>query len=88
MTTKKTPEELELPTPLEPVESWAEAAELARSALVFTFSDPRESGAVRVKAAELILEYSRPKPKDAPATDGDGESFEDWLSRQQSESRL
>lgn len=88
MATKKTTEELDLPMPLEPVESWAEASELARSALVFTVSDPRESGTVRVRAAELILEYSRPKPKDAPTTDDAAEDFESWLSRQSSESRL
>lgn len=88
MATKKTPEVLDLPIPLEPVETWADAADLARSALVFTLSDSRESGAVRVKAAELILEYSRPKPRDAPTSEASGEGIEDWLSRQQTESRL
>lgn len=82
MATKKAEQMEEPRIPLEPCESWDEAAELARDALAFILNDPAEAGGVRVKAAELMLLYSIGKPGGERSDEPRG-LLEEWLAEVQ-----
>ena len=75
--------------PLEPCASWADAEAIARDALAFILQDGSESGANRVRAAELVLERVGGKlgdhGEDEHAQPG---AFEAWLQKLGGTSKL
>lgn len=74
--------------PLRPCRSWRQAATLARHALAFIVSDGNESGANRIKAAELILDRALGKSVSASVPGPQAPGFEEWLRKQSRESGL
>ncbi len=75
--------------PLEPCASWADAEAVARDALVFILQDGSESGANRVRAAELVLERAGGKFGDrGEAGQPQPGTFEAWLQKFGGVSRL
>lgn len=75
--------------PLEPCASWADAEALARDALAFILQDGSESGANRVRAAELVLERAGGKLGDrGEAGQPQPGMFEAWLQKFGGVSRL
>ena len=75
--------------PLEPCASWADAEALARDALAFILQDGSESGANRIRAAELALECAGGKLGDrGEAGQPQPGLFESWLKKFGGVSRL
>lgn len=68
--------------PLEPCASWADAEALARDALAYILQDGSESGANRIRAAELVLECAGGKLGDhGEAGQLQPGAFEVWLQK-------
>lgn len=75
--------------PLEPCASWADAEAIARDALAFILQDGSESGANRVRAAELVLERVGGKLGDhGEAGLAQPGAFEAWLQKLGGTSKL
>lgn len=74
--------------PLMACRTWASAGRIARQALAFIMTDPHESAGNRIKAAELVLDRAYGRPVVGEASGRPDESFEDWLAKQDRESRL
>lgn len=75
--------------PLEPCDSWADAEALARDALAYILQDGSESGANRVRAAELVLDRVGGKLGDrGEAGQAQPGAFEAWLQKFGGVSRL
>lgn len=74
--------------PIKPCRSWAAAARQARGALCFIVNDGRESAANRIKAAELILLRAEGLPARASEAGEPLPTVEEWLEKQEGDSRL
>ena len=74
--------------PIKACRSWASAARQARGALCFIVNDGKESAANRIKAAELILARAEGLPARASEAGEPPPTVEEWLEKQEGQSRL